>query len=86
MLGASFTYYFVLGPFILFAIDQLISVSRRKITIPVVEATLLPSGNHSAVTIYGVILSSVQKVCNYIYSATPRRAAAEHPVGVTSVY
>jgi len=45
MIQAAFTYYFVLGPFILFAIDQLISVSRRKIKIPVVEATLLPSGN-----------------------------------------
>jgi len=44
MIQAPYTYYFVLGPFILFAIDQLISVSRRKIEIPVVSAKLLPSG------------------------------------------
>jgi len=47
MIQAPFTYYFVLGPFILFTIDQLISVSRRKIEIPVVNAKLLPSGNRS---------------------------------------
>ena len=44
MIQAPYTYYFVLGPFILFAIDQLISVSRRKIEIPVVSAKILPSG------------------------------------------
>ena len=48
MIQAAYTYYFVLGPFILFTIDQLVSVSRRKIEIPVVTAKLLPSGNHSA--------------------------------------
>jgi len=45
MIQPAFTYYFVLAPFILFAIDQLISVSRSKIEIPVVNAKLLPSGN-----------------------------------------
>jgi len=44
MIQAAYTYYFVLGPIILFTIDQLISVSRRKIEIPVVSAKLLPSG------------------------------------------
>jgi len=48
MIQAAFTYYFVLGPIILFTIDQLISVSRRKIEIPVVDAKLLPSGSQSA--------------------------------------
>ena len=46
MIQAAYTYYFVLGPIILFTIDQLISVSRRKIEIPVVSAKLLPSGHY----------------------------------------
>jgi len=46
MIQAAYTYYFVLGPFILFAIDQLISVSRCKVEIPVVNAEILPSGNY----------------------------------------
>jgi dual oxidase len=43
MIQAPYTYYFVLGPIILFTVDQLISVSRRKIEISVVKAKLLPS-------------------------------------------
>ena len=38
---------FFLGPAILFAIDRLISVSRKKVEIPVVKAELLPSGKQN---------------------------------------
>jgi len=44
---APFLYYFLLGPVVLFAIDQLISVSRYKVEISVVNAELLPSGEIS---------------------------------------
>lgn len=37
-------YYFFLGPCVLFTIDMLMSVSRKKIEISVVKAELLPSG------------------------------------------
>ncbi|GBM06687.1 Dual oxidase 2 [Araneus ventricosus] len=37
-------YYFFLGPCVLFCIDRLISVSRKKVEIPVIKAELLPSG------------------------------------------
>lgn len=36
---------FFLFPAIVFTIDKLISVSRRKVEIPVLQAELLPSGN-----------------------------------------
>ena len=39
-----FSHYFMLGPIIVFAVDQLISVSRKKVEITVVRAELLPSG------------------------------------------
>lgn len=37
-------YYFFLGPCVLFTLDMLVSVSRKKIEISVVKAELLPSG------------------------------------------
>ncbi|GFT66944.1 hypothetical protein NPIL_295941 [Nephila pilipes] len=37
-------YYYFLGPCVLFTIDRLISVSRKKVEIPVIKAELLPSG------------------------------------------
>ncbi|CAL1526685.1 unnamed protein product [Lymnaea stagnalis] len=36
--------YYFLGPMVLFVLDKLVSVSRNKILLPVVRATLLPSG------------------------------------------
>jgi dual oxidase len=38
-----FFYYFFLGPVILFTLDKLVSVSRKKVEIAVVKAELLPS-------------------------------------------
>ena len=38
-----FFYYFFLGPVILFTLDKLVSVSRKKAEITVVKAELLPS-------------------------------------------
>lgn len=38
-----FFFYFFLGPLILFTIDKLISVSRKKVVIPVLGAVILPS-------------------------------------------
>lgn len=40
---APFLYYFLLGPIILFTIDWLISISRKKVEIPVIRAGILPS-------------------------------------------
>lgn len=37
-------HYFFLGPMLLFLGDQLISISRKKVELPVVKAELLPSG------------------------------------------
>ncbi|XP_023217441.1 dual oxidase 2-like [Centruroides sculpturatus] len=37
-------YYFFLGPCVLFTVDKLISVNRKKIEIAVIRAELLPSG------------------------------------------
>ena len=37
-------HYFSLGPLVLFTVDKLISVSRKKVEIPVIKAELLPSG------------------------------------------
>ena len=44
LVQAPFFYYFLLGPAILFTVDHLITVSRKKIEINVVKAELLPSG------------------------------------------
>ena len=44
LLQRSFFYYFFLGPGILFALDKLVSISRKKVDIAVVKAELLPSG------------------------------------------
>ena len=38
-----FFYYFFLGPVIMFTLDKLVSVSRKKAEITVVKAELLPS-------------------------------------------
>ncbi|GFG34861.1 hypothetical protein Cfor_10393 [Coptotermes formosanus] len=43
LIQPPFFYYFFLGPCILFTIDRLISVTRKKVEIPVVKAELLPS-------------------------------------------
>ena len=37
-------HYFFLGPGLLFVLDKLVSISRRKVEIQVVKAELLPSG------------------------------------------
>lgn len=39
-----FFHYFFLGPGILFALDKLVSMSRKKANIAVIKAELLPSG------------------------------------------
>ena len=39
-----FFHYFFLGPGILFALDKLVSMSRKKADIAVMKAELLPSG------------------------------------------
>ena len=39
-----FTWFFLLGPAILFTLDKLVSVTRKKSEITVVRAELLPSG------------------------------------------
>lgn len=44
LVQAPFFYYFFLGPVIVFTIDKLISLSRKKIEIVVVKAELLASG------------------------------------------
>ena len=44
MIQAPFTHYFVLGPIILFTVDQVIRFGRRKVEITVIKAELLPSG------------------------------------------
>lgn len=36
---------YILGPATLFTVDKLISMSRKKVEIPVTKAELLPSGN-----------------------------------------
>ncbi|RZC35513.1 dual oxidase 1-like, partial [Asbolus verrucosus] len=43
LIQPPFTYYFFLGPVILFTIDSLISISRKKVEIPVIRAEILPS-------------------------------------------
>eukprot|EP00057_Strongylocentrotus_purpuratus_P011839 XP_011666313.1 PREDICTED: dual oxidase 2 [Strongylocentrotus purpuratus] len=36
-------YYFCLGPVILFTLDKIVSIGRRKVEIPVLQANILPS-------------------------------------------
>ncbi|CAH1153484.1 unnamed protein product [Phaedon cochleariae] len=43
LIQPPFTYYFFLGPVILFTFDNLVSTSRKKIEIPVIQAEVLPS-------------------------------------------
>lgn len=61
-------YYFFLGPCTLFTIDRLISVSRKKIEIPVVKAELLPSGMLLKQKIYIVLRVSLQDTICYCAS------------------
>ncbi|KAG5870630.1 hypothetical protein JTB14_023085 [Gonioctena quinquepunctata] len=44
LIQAPFTFYFLLAPLILFTLDSLISISRKKVEIPVIHAEVLPSG------------------------------------------
>ena len=39
-----FFHYFFLGPVLLYTIDKLISISRKKVEISIIKAELLPSG------------------------------------------
>ena len=50
LIQPPFFYYFFLGPLLLFAADQLVSISRRKVEITVVKAELLPSGQYLSTT------------------------------------
>ncbi|XP_063929411.1 dual oxidase 2-like [Zophobas morio] len=43
LIQPPFFYYFFLGPVVLFTIDSLISISRKKVEIPVIRAEILPS-------------------------------------------
>ncbi|XP_017767878.1 PREDICTED: dual oxidase-like [Nicrophorus vespilloides] len=43
LIQEPFTHYFLLGPIILFTLDQIISISRKKIEFLVEEAKILPS-------------------------------------------
>ncbi|XP_057662401.1 dual oxidase 2-like [Diorhabda carinulata] len=43
LIQAPFFFYFLLGPVILFTIDTVISMNRKKIEIPVIRACILPS-------------------------------------------
>lgn len=43
-LQEPFFHYFFLGPCVLFVLDTLVSMSRKKVKIPVLKAELLPSG------------------------------------------
>lgn len=42
-----FFHYFFLGPLVLFTLDKLVSISRKKIEIAVMKAELLPSGQYA---------------------------------------
>lgn len=55
LIQPPYFYYFMLGPAILFTVDQLISVSRRKVEITVVKAELLPSGTYELLLILFII-------------------------------
>ncbi|PNF15893.1 Dual oxidase 2 [Cryptotermes secundus] len=43
LIQPPYFYYFFLGPCVLFTVDRLISVRRKKVEIPVLKAELLPS-------------------------------------------
>jgi dual oxidase len=43
LIQPPFFYYFFLGPVILFTMDLLVSISRKKVEIPVIRAEILPS-------------------------------------------
>ncbi|XP_072402675.1 dual oxidase 2-like [Diabrotica undecimpunctata] len=43
LIQPPYLYYFLLGPIILFTIDATISLSRKKVEIPVIKAEILPS-------------------------------------------
>jgi len=60
LIQPPFFYYFFLGPCILFTIDRLISVTRKKAEIPVVRAELLPSN---------VTLLEFKKPVNFEYKS-----------------
>ncbi|KAK9889380.1 hypothetical protein WA026_004655 [Henosepilachna vigintioctopunctata] len=60
LIQEPFFYYFFLGPVILFTIDSLISISRKKIEIPVVKADILPSN---------VTMLEFQKPDNFQYKS-----------------
>ena len=59
-------HYFFLGPGILFVLDKLISISRRKVEIQVVKAELLPSGETSSQCAQAVLLQLVN-VLSLVY-------------------
>ena len=44
LIQESSLYYYLLGPAVLFTLDKIVSIGRRKIEIPVIKAELLPSG------------------------------------------
>nr|XP_008200778.1 PREDICTED: dual oxidase 1 [Tribolium castaneum] len=43
LIQPPFFYYFFLGPVILFTLDSVVSISRKKVAIPVIRAEILPS-------------------------------------------
>ena len=44
LIAPPIMYFYCLGPIVLFTVDRLVSVSRRRIEISVTKAELLPSG------------------------------------------
>ncbi|XP_074037846.1 dual oxidase 1 [Leptinotarsa decemlineata] len=60
LIQPPFTYYFLLGPLILYTLDCLISISRKKVEIPVIRAEILPSN---------VTMLEFQKPENFQYKA-----------------
>ncbi len=64
---------FLIGPAVLFTIDKLISMSRKKVEIPVIKAELLPSGITMFVLIFfittGVVSCTIIKslLINQLY-------------------
>ena len=54
-----FTHYFALGPIILFTLDKLVSISRKKAEIAVTRAELLPSGTSKGEGVQGGLCVSL---------------------------